>query len=232
MTRRRNLAQRRRDDSYRHGNLTYAAERRAKNHGPAIPAREARQVVEWIVADRGWEPIDVRFYENRGSGSAWAYDKRRLITFNRKGLTRPTVLHELAHIETPGDRGHGPGFRGMYLYLARIYLPRHAASLADAFHYYDLKVEMPNPNRTAICHRCGTTIHTVIAGDGYPTWVDADGSDGGPVPELAPDPYARLNALEAACDTKNPATTIQYLSLKTALDQGFGYHTHRPGGNP
>lgn len=229
MTTRRSLAQRRRDDSWRHGNLTYAAERRAKNHGPTIPAREARQIVEWIVADRGWGPVTLKFYDNHKSGTGWAYRKDRVVALNRKGLTRTLVLHELAHIETPGDRGHGPTFRGAYLYLARIYLPRYAASLHESFRYYDLKVEMPNPNRTGTCGRCGTEIHTIIAGDGYPTWVDADGSGGGPVPELAPDPYARLTELEAACDAKNPTTTIDYLSLKTTLDQGFGYHTHRPG---
>lgn len=123
-------------------NATYAAEHEAESKAwrrggaPHLVPVEAREFTERVIAEQGWEPIEIGFYSG-GSGSGRAWDgtgkRPRRVRYSRRGVDAVVVLHELAHVATPGDRGHGEAFRNEYLRLCRIYLPNYARCLAAAF---------------------------------------------------------------------------------------------------
>jgi hypothetical protein len=127
----------------RHGysNVAYAAEARATDRcwrgkgEPVLVPVEARRFAEHVIQTEGWEPVEVRFYSGR-TGGGWAFDKDRRISLSNRGPTRSLVLHELAHVATPGDRGHGKQFRSEFLRLARRYMPAFARSLAAAYVWF------------------------------------------------------------------------------------------------
>lgn len=132
-----------------HANVTYAAEQRAARRAwpkgaPTLVPVEARRFAEQVVLGECWVPVEFEFYSGQ-PGRAWAYNDRRRISFSRRGLTKWIVLHELAHIATPDDRGHGREFRSEYLRLCRIYLPGFGRSLAAAFRWYGASFDDRGP---------------------------------------------------------------------------------------
>jgi len=66
------------------------------------------------------------------------------------GSLRKTVPHEMAHIITPGDEGHGHEWRSAYVWLVRLaYGNDWADGLADAFRTSKLTVDLWRLARTA-----------------------------------------------------------------------------------
>lgn len=132
-----------RSDALRHyRNLCYAAEHRAelrtwRNGAPTVVPIEGRRLIERVVRENRLAPVTVRFYGGQ-TGHGYGYYKSRTISVSSRGVTLVTMLHELAHVETPDQRGHGPDFRAVYLGLCDEYLPRYARSLAAAFDHYGL----------------------------------------------------------------------------------------------
>ena len=127
-----------------YGNVAYAAEARAIMRAyprgvPTLVPVEARRFAEQVIAEQGWEPVAIEFYTGR-PGGGWAYDGARggprLITMSRRDPNRLTVVHEIAHVATPDDRGHGHAFRTEHLRLCKIYLPGFARSLAAAYRWH------------------------------------------------------------------------------------------------
>jgi len=91
--------------------------------------------------------VHVRFQRARGrscwtrivyAGSAERRDFLgrlvRTIALNEWGLSKPTILHELAHAAMPGNEGHGPQWVRAFVELVREYLGEEdALQLANAF---------------------------------------------------------------------------------------------------
>ena len=67
-----------------------------------------------------------------GYGGARTYGRHK-ITVSRGGRNEYVMLHEIAHVLTPEDVGHGPEFCGVLLFLVRNVLGKdaHAALLAS-----------------------------------------------------------------------------------------------------
>ena len=105
---------------------------------------EVRAYVEELIdsdwwGDR-WPHVDAvavgRTRSERFSG--YALDGGREIRLGDRGLREPVVLHELAHVLTPGA-GHGPTFVATLLALVRERLGFHAyGALLDEVRRRDL----------------------------------------------------------------------------------------------
>lgn len=137
----------------RHGypNVTYAAEARARCRAwpkgvPTLVPVEARRFAEQVIAEQDLGPVIIEFYTGK-PGAAWAYnahdDRPSILSMSRRDCARWIVLHELAHIATPEDRGHGRAFRSENLRLCREYLPGYARSLAAAYRWFGASYDEP-----------------------------------------------------------------------------------------
>ena len=102
---------------------------------------EVRAYVEDLIGSDWWaerwphvEAIPVaRTRSRRFSG--YAVEGGGQIRLGGRGLREPVVLHEIAHVVTPGA-GHGPAFVAAFLVLVRERLGFHAygALLAELRH--------------------------------------------------------------------------------------------------
>jgi hypothetical protein len=83
------------------------------------------QLQEWVdaVLDRrvirsrwGARSVEVKLTGGYGGARAWGSHK---ITASPSARNEYVMLHEIAHILTPQDEGHGPQFCGVLLFLVR-----------------------------------------------------------------------------------------------------------------
>lgn len=91
--------------------------------------REVRAYVDVLVASPdfqdAWPNVTQVSVERRGSGATWSLSLRHEQAILLASLDLLSVLHEVAHLCTPGD-GHGPEFATALLSLVRAEVGFHA----------------------------------------------------------------------------------------------------------
>ncbi len=129
-------------------NVIYAAEARAEDRCPTpeIGMTGARALLREVVDDWWFWPreqipvVTLTFY--RGArGTGWAYRRSPVpeIRLSKQGIDRHTVLHELAHIVTPDDPGHGAAFLYWYRVMLSDFDKRFHRSLNAALRHYGVR---------------------------------------------------------------------------------------------
>ena len=99
-----------------------------------ITFSEALEQTREIEATSQWRahyerPITVGY--NTGDRS-WANAGSGTISYRVAGVTRSTVVHEMAHLLTPRDEGHGHAWRSAYVWTVRL---AYGNDWADALAY-------------------------------------------------------------------------------------------------
>ncbi len=93
--------------------------------------RQVREYVNTLVASDDfqvlWPDVYEVHVERRSSSASWSFADCDSNAIYLADITQTTVLHELAHLCTPGDcHGHGPEFARVYLTLVRWEMGFHA----------------------------------------------------------------------------------------------------------
>lgn len=95
-----------------------------------------------------WSAPRLRVGAGTGGGTAYTNGVINLDSYNRHDKT---LLHELAHILTPDDAGHGKEWAGVYLFLIERVIDKATADLMrQSFKSYKAKYNysrVPKPRR-------------------------------------------------------------------------------------
>jgi len=106
--------------------------------------KEIETTPEWQA--RWARPLLIGY--NTGTRS-WANSATNTISYIVSGTPRKTVPHEMAHIITPWDEGHGHEWRCAYVWVVRLaYGNEWADALADAFRTSKLSCDIWSLART------------------------------------------------------------------------------------
>jgi hypothetical protein len=115
---------------------------------PLVTKNGVMELVTQVVSSSWWRgPEDVELVHH--VGGRWAMANRHSSTTGelllpRWAWNRPTVLHELCHLQTWGRQHHGPAFAGSLLQAHELFgAVEDARALAEAFDEYGVRYLHP-----------------------------------------------------------------------------------------